>query len=73
MDEVVWSGEFVADERLGFEKLSEAPGVSEPPALGKHPSTIYRGMEDYERASAIRSSEGTENAAGGPFMTTLRG
>jgi len=26
VDEVVWSGDFVADERLGFE-LWEAPGV----------------------------------------------
>src|ERR1700736_427738 len=31
-DEVVWSGEFVADERLGLE-LWEAPGVAEPARL----------------------------------------
>jgi hypothetical protein len=31
-NEVVWSGKFVADERLGFE-LWEAPGVSEPVRL----------------------------------------
>ena len=43
-NEVVWSGDFVADERLGFE-LWEAPGVSR---AGSFARPIYR-KEETER------------------------
>ena len=57
VDEVVWSGDFVADERLGFE-LWEASGVFR---AGSFARPIYR-KEETERFRSTSTRKPKQNA-----------
>jgi hypothetical protein len=60
-NEVVWSGDFVADERLGFE-LWEAPGVSR---AGSFARPIYRKEETERfRPTSTRNQNKTQKHRG---------